>query len=161
MCVVWGMFHWLIYNTRFLEQSISNKHKCESNQSFIFAFSRLIDLFSLLLAKILIIRVLFALFLLDSRRGYSCFLLPLLQPTLEHIFMCLSKAFSPEILRLIRMLMHWHIAIEMHEVPFDRNYTFLCLNISSSWHSLALELASSSMAGNVVVELAVIGYLDP
>lgn len=161
MCVVWGMCHWLICSTKFLEASLYDNPSYKSNQSYIFVFPCFIDLFGFLLSEILVIWVLFDFFLLDSRHDCRRLLLSLLKPTLKNLFMCWCKAFFPEIVCRIGMLVYWYVAIKMYKVPFNWNYAILCFNVSSSWHSLALELASSSVARDVVIELAIIGYLDP
>ena len=56
--------------------------------------------------------------------------------------------------------MNRSVAVQMHKVPLNRNYSFFGLNVSSSGHPFTVKNRPSSVTFDVIVELPVVGYLD-
>jgi len=54
------------------------------------------------------------------------------------------------------MIVNGFVAVEVDEVPFNRDDSVLSLDVSSSGHSLSMKDGPSSIPSDVVIELLVI-----
>jgi hypothetical protein len=95
-----------------------------------------------------------------SRHHPYWFFLFLFKPTLKSSSMPCIKFLTSKPFSRKSMWTYWRIAIEVHKVSFYWNSPIFSLYISTTRHTLTDKLRSASMAPNVLLEFAVVSYLN-
>jgi hypothetical protein len=69
------------------------------------------------------------------------------------------KPFHPKVLLAPWMTVNGGVTVQMNEVPFDRDHSFLSLDVSTSGHPLSMEHRPASILPDVIIELPIICHL--